>query len=108
MAITTTTSPETQDVTEHRLEKLYHVIILNDDEHTFEYVIEMLHSVFGLSETTAMAHAIEADTTGSSIVATLRLEEAERKKDQIHAYGPDWRLPHSRNSVAAIVEPAAS
>ena len=34
------------------------------------------------------------------------LEEAEQKRDQVHAYGPDWRLPHSRGSVAALVEPA--
>ncbi len=28
-------------------EPLWHVILLNDDLHSFEYVIEMLASVFG-------------------------------------------------------------
>src|SRR5881409_2422274 len=88
------------------LSKLYHVIILNDDDHTFEYVIEMLQAIFGLPYATALAHTMEADSTGSSIVLTTNLEEAEHKRDQIHAYGPDWRLPHSRGSVAALVERA--
>jgi len=88
------------------LSKLYHVIILNDDDHTFEYVIEMLQAIFALPYATALAHTVEADSTGSSIVFTTTLEEAEHKRDQIHAYGPDWRLPHSRGSVAALVERA--
>ena len=92
--------------TKDELSKLYHVIILNDDDHTFEYVIEMLQAIFGFPYATALAHTMEADATGSSIVFTTNLEEAEAKRDQIHAYGPDWRLPHSRGSVAALVEPA--
>jgi ATP-dependent Clp protease adaptor protein ClpS len=97
---------ETDQKANDQLEKLYHVIILNDDEHTFEYVIEMLQAVFGLSQFAAMSHTLEADATGSSIVHTSGLEEAERKRDQVHAYGPDWRMPNSRGSVSALVEPA--
>jgi ATP-dependent Clp protease adaptor protein ClpS len=87
--------------------RLYNVIILNDDEHTFDYVIEMLQSVFSLPVTDAVARTVEADRTGSSIVHTCGLEEAELKRDRVHAYGPDWRLPHSRGPVSALVEPAA-
>ena len=106
---TTTSIPETENVTDQRREraKLYHVIMLNDDEHTFEYVVEMLQKIFRFDYAQAMAHTMEADTTGSSILMTCGLEEAERKRDQIHAYGPDWRLPHSKGSVVALVEPAA-
>ena len=107
MGTATVTAPKQEERTDDRLEKLYHVIILNDDEHTYEYVIEMLQNVLGISYDAATAHTMEADTTGSSIVATCSLEEAEQKRDRIHAYGPDWRLPHSRGSVAALVEPAA-
>jgi ATP-dependent Clp protease adaptor protein ClpS len=98
---------EVENTTKDQLSKLYHVIILNDEEHTFDYVIEMLQAVFNLTYAAALARTIEADTTGSSIVLTTNLEEAEQKRDQVHAYGPDWRLPHSRGSVAALVEPAA-
>ena len=103
----TVTTPDTGTITDTRREKLYHVIILNDDEHSYEYVVEMLQNVFGLSNAAAIGHTIEADTTGSSIVLTCGLEEAERKRDAVHAYGPDWRMPQSRGSVAALVEPAA-
>ena len=102
-----TVLPQIEGDAETQKEKLYHVIILNDEEHTYDYVVEMLQSVFGFALPTAIAHTVEADTTGSSIVLTCGLEEAERKRDAIHAYGPDWRLPHSRGSVAALVEPAA-
>jgi len=103
----TTLEPEVGEDSSTRLESLYHVIILNDEDHTFEYVVEMLQVVVGLSSSHALACTLEADSTGSSIVCTCALEEAENKRDKIHAYGPDWRLPHSRGSVAALVEPAA-
>ena len=101
----TTVEPEIDQQSGEQREKLYHVIILNDDEHTFDYVIEMLQAVFGFSYATALAHTMEADSTGSSIVWTCGLTEAEKKRDQIHAYGPDWRMPNSRGSVAALIEP---
>jgi ATP-dependent Clp protease adaptor protein ClpS len=107
MSKMTVTLPETAQDTDARLEKLYHVIILNDEEHTFDYVIEMLQSVFGLAMDVAMTRTLEADQTGSSIVHTCPLEEAENKRDRVHAYGPDWRMPNSRGPVSALVEPAA-
>ena len=104
----TTVLPETGETTKDELSKLYHVIILNDEEHTFEYVIEMLQAVFSFPYATAAAHTMEADATGSSIVWTCALEEAEQKRDAIHAYGPDWRMPNSRGSVSALIEPAVT
>jgi ATP-dependent Clp protease adaptor protein ClpS len=102
----TSVATEPGQETRDELGKLYHVIILNDDEHSFDYVIEMLQAVFTFSYPIALTHTVEADATGSSIVYTCGLEEAERKRDQIHAYGPDWRMPNSRGSVTALVEPA--
>lgn len=102
----TTLDTDVENITKDELAKLYHVIILNDDEHTFDYVIEMLQAVFNIPYATALTHTVEADATGSSIVLTTNLEEAERKRDQVHAYGPDWRMPISRGSVTALVEPA--
>src|SRR6185295_3362092 len=95
---TTYADPEVDEVSQDQREKLYHVIILNDDEHTFDYVIEMLQAVFAFSYATAAAHTVEADATGSSIVLTCGLTIAENKRDKIHAYGPDPRMPNSRGS----------
>ena len=99
--------PETEDETKDQLQLLYHVILLNDDDHTYDYVIEMLEKIFGFSESKALSHAVEVDTKGTTILLTCELEKAEQKRDRIHSYGPDWRLPRSMGSMAAIVEPAA-
>ena len=104
----TVLEPEVGNNPSAKLEGLYHLIILNDDDHTLEYVIEMLQATVNLTAAQALACTLEADRSGHSIVRTCTLEEAKQKRDRIHAYGPDWRLPHSRGSVAALVEPAAT
>jgi ATP-dependent Clp protease adaptor protein ClpS len=84
----------------------YHVILLNDDDHTYGYVIRMLGQLFGHPEERAFQMAKEVDTTGRVIVATTTLEHAELKRDQIHAFGPDNDLPRSKGSMSAVIEPA--
>lgn len=85
---------------------LWHVILLDDDDHTYDYVIEMLGKVFGHAPETAYRMACEVDLTGVVIVDTTSLERAELKRDQIHAYGKDWRLERSAGSMSATIEPA--
>jgi ATP-dependent Clp protease adaptor protein ClpS len=102
-----TALPEVEDDTSDKLQPLYHVILLNDDDHTYDYVVEMLQKIFGFSESRAFSHAVEVDTKGTTILLTCELEKAELKRDQIHSYGPDWRMPSSLGSMAAVVEPAA-
>ncbi|RMF66289.1 MAG: ATP-dependent Clp protease adaptor ClpS [Calditrichaeota bacterium] len=84
----------------------YHVVLLDDDEHTYDYVIEMLMQLFGHSRSTAFDMACEVDARGRVIVDTTTKERAELKRDQIHAYGPDWRIPYCQGSMSAIIEPA--
>lgn len=100
-------APEVASRGDARVEPLYHVILLNDEDHTYDYVIEMLRKIFGFAESRALKHAVEVDTQGATRLITCSLEEAELKRDQIHAYGPDPRLPRSPGSMAAVVEPAA-
>jgi ATP-dependent Clp protease adaptor protein ClpS len=38
---------------------------------------------------------------------TCEREVAEFGRDQIHAYGADWRMPASKGSMSAIIEPSA-
>jgi len=103
----TSVFPEIEDDVASERQPLYNVILLNDDDHTYDYVVEMLQKLFGMSEAKAFSHAVEVDTKGTTILLTCELEKAEQKRDQIHAYGPDWRLPRSLGSMAAVVEPAA-
>ncbi len=102
----TTTAPEKRAGTRDELTPLYHVVLLDDDEHTYDYVVEMLTKIFFLSTESAFKHAIEVDTTGRTIVITCELKQAEFGRDQIHAYGADPRMPASKGSMSAIVEPA--
>ena len=106
--MSTVIETDVEQRSEDELAKRYHVIILNDEEHSFDYVIEMLQAIFKFPFPTAFARTLEAHNTGSAIVYTCGLEEAENKRDQIHAYGPDWRMPNSRGPVTALVEPAGT
>ena len=103
----TSVFPEVEDDTAQRLQPLYHVILLNDEDHTYDYVVEMLMKLFGMAQSTAFNHAVEVDTAGTTILLTCELQKAELKRDQIHAFGADWRLERSQGSMAAVVEPAA-
>src|SRR5438094_782428 len=85
---------------------LYHVVLLDDNDHTYDYVIEMLQKLFIFTLDQAYRHAQEVDTAGRTILITCELPQAEFARDQIHAYGPDPRLPRSKGSMSAIVEPA--
>jgi ATP-dependent Clp protease adaptor protein ClpS len=85
---------------------LFNVVLLNDDEHSYDYVIEMLQKIFCFSRPQAYDHAVEVDFAGRTILITCGLEEAQFSRDQIHAYGADYRIPHCRGSMSAIIEPA--
>lgn len=87
--------------------KLYNVVLLDDDDHTYDYVIEMLQKLFMLSVEQAYNHAAEVDASGRTIILTCELEPAEFARDQIHGYGADWRMPKSKGSMSAIIEPLA-
>jgi ATP-dependent Clp protease adaptor protein ClpS len=84
----------------------YHVILHDDNDHTYQYVIEMLGKLFRHNLIRAFKMAREVDATGRVIVDTTTRERAELKRDQIHAYGADWRLPRSKGSMSATIEPA--
>jgi ATP-dependent Clp protease adaptor protein ClpS len=90
-----------------RRARLWNVVLLDDDHHTYEYVVEMLMTLFHHPAEAAYRMAVEVDTTGRVIVETTILERAELKRDQIHAFGGDPRLAgRSKGSMSARLEPA--
>jgi ATP-dependent Clp protease adaptor protein ClpS len=99
---------EIEDIKEEQHGRLYHVVLLDDDEHTYDYVIEMLQKLFFVSLETALQHAIEVDSTGRTVVITCERPEAEFARDQIHAFGADPRMPKSKGSMSAILVPASN
>ena len=82
--------PEVDD-TEQQTRRLppYNVVILNDEEHTFPYVIELLIKLFRHPLPKAEELTLRIHTTGRAIVYTTHKELAELKRDQVIAYGPD-------------------
>ncbi|MHC4698812.1 MAG: ATP-dependent Clp protease adaptor ClpS [Planctomycetota bacterium] len=84
----------------------YHVILLDDDDHTYDYVIGMVRKLFGYANEHALQLAVEVDQTGRVILDTTTMERAELKRDQIHAFGRDWRIPRCEGSMSAAIEPA--
>ena len=99
-----TISPETGSTVGEQHERLFHVILLDDDDHTYEYVVEMLGALFFMPPNLAFDHAVEVDKTGRTIVITCEREHAEFAKNQILSYGADPRMPRSKGSMTAILE----
>jgi ATP-dependent Clp protease adaptor protein ClpS len=84
----------------------YNVVLLDDDDHSYEYVILMLKRIFGHPIEKGYEMAREVDATGRVVVATTNLEQAELKRDQIQNFGPDPLIPRCKGSMSATVEPA--
>jgi ATP-dependent Clp protease adaptor protein ClpS len=83
----------------------YHVLLWNDDSHTFEYVIAMLKQLFGHAVERGSQLAEAVDKQGRAILLTTTMEHAELKRDQIHAYGKDSFITDCRGSMSASIEP---
>ena len=92
---------------EDALAPVYHLVLLDDDDHTYEYVIEMLGRVFGYGREKSFALARMVDSEGRVILETAGLEQVERHRDAIHGFGADPRIPRSKGSMSAVIEEAA-
>jgi ATP-dependent Clp protease adaptor protein ClpS len=99
-------APGTETIEREDLVPRYHVVLLDDNDHTYDYVIEMLQKILIFSLDQAYRHAEEVDRSGRTTVITCELPAAEFARDQIRAYGPDWRLDRSKGSMSAEIEPA--
>lgn len=54
----------------------YHVMLWDDSEHTFDYVISMLQQLFGHTFERALQLAKQVDSTGRAICLTTTKEHA--------------------------------
>jgi ATP-dependent Clp protease adaptor protein ClpS len=102
----TTPETETQEKQEVKKQPPYNVILHNDDDHSYDYVIRMLKELFAYPEEKGYLLAKEVDSKGKVIVCTTSLERAELKRDQIHAFGPDPLIDRCQGSMTATIEPA--
>jgi len=102
----TTPEVETREEQKTRRQPPYNVILHNDDDHSYDYVIRMLKELFAYPEEKGFLLAKEVDSKGKVIVCTTSLERAELKRDQIHAFGPDPLIERCKGAMTATIEPA--
>ena len=100
--ITTRKAPES---TKPKRQPRYNVILWDDSEHTFDYVIQMMQQLFGHTLERALQLAKEVDSSGRPICLTTTLEHAELKRDQIHAFGKDPMATKCSGSMSSSIEP---
>lgn len=91
--------------TKRKRQPRYHVILWDDDQHTFRYVMEMLRQLFGHPPEKGFQIAREVDARGKAVVLTTTLEHAELKRDQIHAFKGE-QIDSSNGSMRASIEAA--
>jgi ATP-dependent Clp protease adaptor protein ClpS len=84
----------------------YHVLLLDDQDHTHEYVIDMMRSLFGYPPERGYQIAEEVHTKKRAVVFTTHRELAELKRDQIHCFGTDVRVATCCGSMSAMIVPA--
>ena len=84
----------------------YNVVLWNDEDHTFDYVVIMLKTVFGYPPARGVQFATEVHVYGKAIVFTSSLGMAERKRDQILTFGPDPFMPdgQGRSPLIATIQ----
>jgi len=102
-----TTRPQThvEDVTEEQIAPLYHLVLLDDNHHTYQYVILMLGAIFGYNPEKAYAIACVVDSEGRAILMTGGRDEVAAKQEKIHAFGADPLMAESKGSMSAVIEP---
>lgn len=83
----------------------YHVILWDDNAHSYEYVILMMRRLFGFQMERGIQIASEVDQKGRAVCLTTTKEHAELKRDQIHAFGKDKLIADCEGSMWATIEP---
>jgi ATP-dependent Clp protease adaptor protein ClpS len=108
--VTTMSRPKSKTTTSTSSKQLppYNVIILNDEEHTFEYVIDLLTKIFHHGAAMAESLTWKIHREGRAIVYTTHKEKAELKRDQVLSGGADPRMSNSKGPLSCYIEPAPS
>ncbi len=94
-----------QDESDFDLDCDWNVVLLDDDSHSYDYVIEMLGDIFGYDPLQAYCFAVEVDMKKRVRLWTGARERAEAFQERIHDYGADPRMEESEGSMSCILEP---
>jgi ATP-dependent Clp protease adaptor protein ClpS len=101
----TQTSP--REETRARLLPPYHVILLNDDHHSMEFVVDVILKVIGCPEEEALQLMLEAHHSGRAVIWTGPKEVAELKAEQVQTFHETRAADGAKlGPVGCVIEPA--
>jgi ATP-dependent Clp protease adaptor protein ClpS len=103
----TASSPATAKTFDKKVERLqqWNVVLMKDQDHSYNYVTSMLREVFRLPAAKAVEVASKLDRQGRAVCCTSHKEHAEFKREQILGFGRDTLVDRSSGSMNAVIEP---
>ncbi len=101
------TRPQEKEDVRTRLLPPYHVILENDDHHSFEFVVSVLCKALGYTEQKAFLLTHEAHTKGRAVVWTGSREVAELKAEQIQSFHECRDDGRKLGPLGVSIEPAS-
>ena len=105
-ATQTQTDTRTRDDPDVEQPRQWNVVLIDDQEHSYEYVIRMMQELFAHPLEKAFKVACTVDADGRAVCLTTHKEHAELKRDQIHAFGADALIAGCKGAMTAVIEPA--
>jgi ATP-dependent Clp protease adaptor protein ClpS len=106
-AVQTGTQTSPREETRPRLLPPYHVILLNDDHHSMQFVVDVLIQVLGCPEEQALQLMLEAHHSGRAVIWTGPKEVAELKAEQVQTFHEVRAADSAKlGPVGCVIEPA--
>jgi ATP-dependent Clp protease adaptor protein ClpS len=100
------TKPKEQEETKTRFLPPYHVILDNDDHHSFEFVMGVLQKALGYNEQKCYELTLLAHHSGRAIVWTGSKEVAELKMEQLLSFHEIKANGQKLGPLGVCIEPA--
>jgi len=82
----------------------WNVVLMKDQDHSYNYVTSMLRDLFKLPAAKAVEVASKLDRQGRAVCMTSHKEHAEFKREQVLGYGRDTLVDRSSGSMNAVLE----
>lgn len=104
--MSTETKTKTVETVKVKTLPMWNVIILDSPDHSFEYVVALLVTVFKREYQESCDMTMKVHNEGRVIAITCPKERAELYKEQVMSFGPDRQIKHCKNAIGCTLEPA--
>ena len=107
-AATAQNRPSVNPDADTRRPRPWNVVLLDDDDHSYDYVIRLAMQLFAFTPEKAFKAAQTVDAEGRVILTTTHKELAELKREQVLSFGADPLIAKCKGPMSCIIEPAFS